>query len=105
MEAPDISKKKLIYPETDYTTVEFMALEILTSDEAKPLKPRQRKCRLEHEAEPLDASPVYSYNLCRSQCRFRMAMKECGCIPYFYRNIGGLKLFNRVFSIIENIYR
>lgn len=47
-----------------------------------------RKCRLEHEAEPLAASPIYSYNLCRSQCRFRMAMKECGCIPYFYRNVG-----------------
>lgn len=59
-------------------TVEFMALEILTSDDAKPLKPSQRKCRLEHEAQPLSASPIYSYNLCRSQCRFRIAMKGTG---------------------------
>lgn len=50
-------------------------MEILTSDEAKPLKPSQRKCRLEHEAQPLIASPIYSYNLCRSQCRFRIALK------------------------------
>lgn len=35
MEAPDISKQKYLFPETDYTTVEFLALEILTSDEAK----------------------------------------------------------------------
>lgn len=35
MEAPDISKPKYKFPETDYTTVEFLALEILTSEEAK----------------------------------------------------------------------
>lgn len=35
MEAPDISKQKYFFPETDYTTVEFLALEILTSPEAK----------------------------------------------------------------------
>lgn len=52
------------------------------------LSPSQRKCRLEYESEPLLASSVYSFNLCRSQCRFKMALKECGCIPYFYRSIG-----------------
>lgn len=52
------------------------------------LKPSQRKCRLEHEAEPLISSSVYSYNLCRSQCRFRIALRDCGCIPYFYRSVG-----------------
>lgn len=35
MEAADISKQKYVFPETEYTTVEFLALEILTSDEAK----------------------------------------------------------------------
>lgn len=35
METPDISKQIHEYPESDYTTVEFLALEILTSDEAK----------------------------------------------------------------------
>lgn len=35
MEVPDISKQKYFFPETDYTTVEFLALEILTADEAK----------------------------------------------------------------------
>lgn len=35
MEAPDISKQRYKFPETDYTTVEFLALEIMTSDEAK----------------------------------------------------------------------
>jgi acid-sensing ion channel, other len=35
METPDISKQINDYPETEYTTVEFLALEILTSEEAK----------------------------------------------------------------------
>ncbi|CRL03774.1 CLUMA_CG016550, isoform A [Clunio marinus] len=87
MEVPDISKQKHKFPETDYTTVEFLALEILTSEDAKSLKPSQRKCNLENEADELLTSSVYSFNLCRSQCRFRMALKECNCIPFFYRNI------------------
>lgn len=35
MEVPDISRQKHFFPETDYTTVEFLALEILTSEDAK----------------------------------------------------------------------
>lgn len=38
METPDISKQIYDYPETDYTTVEFLALEILTSEDAKRSK-------------------------------------------------------------------
>lgn len=38
METPDIAKQKYNFPETDYTTVEFLALEILTSEEAKKFK-------------------------------------------------------------------
>lgn len=37
MEVPDISRQQHFFPETDYTTVEFLALEILTSDDAKKL--------------------------------------------------------------------
>lgn len=35
MEVPDISRQQHFFPETDYTTVEFLALEILTSSDAK----------------------------------------------------------------------
>ncbi|KAG5678862.1 hypothetical protein PVAND_008493 [Polypedilum vanderplanki] len=87
MEIPDISKIMHRFPQTDYTTVEFLALEILTSPDAKKLSPSQRNCRLETESEELLTSTIYSFNLCRSQCRFKMALKECKCVPYFYRNV------------------
>lgn len=35
METADISKQIYRFPKTDYTTVEFLALEIWTSEEAK----------------------------------------------------------------------
>lgn len=52
------------------------------------LSPSQRKCRLTQENEELLNSAVYSFNLCRTECRFRMALKECQCVPFFYRNPG-----------------
>ncbi|CAG9801149.1 unnamed protein product [Chironomus riparius] len=51
------------------------------------LKPSQRNCRLDNESEELLTSAIYSFNLCRSQCRFKMALKECKCIPWFYRSL------------------
>lgn len=97
-------------------------LEILTSEEAKRceilfsdaeayneitppkrLKPSQRNCRLGYESETLLTSSVYSFNLCRSQCRFKIALKECGCIPYFYRNIGGLNRRSCWYAVCEVI--
>lgn len=58
------------------------------------LSPSQRKCRLTAESEELLTSSVYSFNLCRSECRFNMALKECKCVPYFYRNLGMISINN-----------
>lgn len=45
----------------------------------------QRQCRFVHEADILTSSPVYSFNLCQNECRIRLALKKCNCIPHFYR--------------------
>ncbi|XP_063709117.1 sodium channel protein Nach [Culicoides brevitarsis] len=85
MEVPDISKQRYTFYESDYTTVELVALEIITNDDVKDLRIRQRKCRFMNEADVMISNPVYSFNLCRMECRMKMAMKYCGCIPHFYR--------------------
>uniref|UniRef100_A0A336L920 CSON005659 protein n=1 Tax=Culicoides sonorensis TaxID=179676 RepID=A0A336L920_CULSO len=84
MEMPDISKQRYTFYESDYTTVELVALEILTNSDVKEI--RQRKCRFMNEDDVMMVNPVYSFNLCRMECRMRTAMKYCGCIPHFYRN-------------------
>ncbi|XP_058119454.1 uncharacterized protein LOC131284777 [Anopheles ziemanni] len=88
MEVAEISKRQYSFQESYYTTVELMALEILTSRNARDLSVRQRQCRFTHEGELLLFSPVYSYNLCRIECRMKLAFKLCGCVPHFYRPIG-----------------
>ncbi|XP_055609428.1 uncharacterized protein LOC129756544 [Uranotaenia lowii] len=88
MEVPEISKRRYSFKDAFYTTVELLALELITSPNARELSVSQRKCRFTHEAEVLQFSPVYSYNLCRIECRMRLAARICGCIPHFYRNNG-----------------
>uniref|UniRef100_A0A182V6Z7 Uncharacterized protein n=1 Tax=Anopheles merus TaxID=30066 RepID=A0A182V6Z7_ANOME len=88
MEVAEISKRQYSFQESYYTTVELLALEILTSSNARELSISQRQCRFTHEDEILLFSPVYSYNLCRIECRMKFAFKLCGCVPHFYRPVG-----------------
>lgn len=88
-EVPDISKQqRYSFSESDYTTVELEALEITTSRDARALRISQRKCRFAEEARNLVTSPVYSFIICRIECRLKLAMRLCNCIPHFYRRRG-----------------
>ncbi|KAJ4444305.1 hypothetical protein ANN_06097, partial [Periplaneta americana] len=64
----------------------LQALGTITTPEARELSVAQRKCRFPEE-NILKISPVYTFNLCKAQCRMRLAQKKCGCIPYFYRRV------------------
>ncbi|XP_067633158.1 sodium channel protein Nach [Eurosta solidaginis] len=83
---PIISKQRYTFPETVYTTVELIALEIYTTEEARAFTIKQRKCRYQHEADDMLTMPIYSFGLCLSECRMFFALKVCGCVPHFYRN-------------------
>ncbi|KAL5273579.1 hypothetical protein ACFFRR_000373 [Megaselia abdita] len=85
-EIPDITKKKYTFPESDYTTVELVALEIFTDKKARDFTIKQRSCRFRHEAEDMMTVPVYSFGLCLMECRMKFTLKMCNCIPHFYRN-------------------
>lgn len=51
---------------------------------------KQKNCRLplDYDEAPLQHSPVYSYNLCKFECRIKIALKYCNCTPYYYRRLG-----------------
>ncbi|XP_017477284.1 PREDICTED: sodium channel protein Nach, partial [Rhagoletis zephyria] len=83
---PNISKQRYTFPESDYTTVELIALEIYTAEEARAFTTTQRKCRYQYEAEEMQTAPIYSFGLCLAECRMFFALKVCGCVPHFYRN-------------------
>lgn len=84
-EAPDVACRIYPSPENFYKTLDVTALSIYSTPEIKYLSPRQRGCRFMHESD-LEISPeMYTYNMCRNQCRMDQARKLCGCVPYFYR--------------------
>ncbi|XP_073848411.1 pickpocket 9 [Musca autumnalis] len=83
---PSITKQRYTFPETDYTTVELIALEIYTAEAAKEFSTKQRKCRFIYEAENMLTVPVYSFGMCMAECRMFLALKVCNCVPHFYRN-------------------
>ena len=68
-------------------TVKVVSLTIYSTEDVRSLSVSQRKCRFLEESD-LDISPVYSYNLCRMQCRVTQALQLCGCVPHFYRSKG-----------------
>ncbi|XP_044317833.1 sodium channel protein Nach isoform X2 [Drosophila rhopaloa] len=86
-DVPSISKQRYTFPESDYTTVEIMALEIYTNEEARAFSAKQRSCRFIYEAEDMLTVPIYSFGLCLSECRMFFALQVCGCVPHFYRNL------------------
>ncbi|XP_069964001.1 sodium channel protein Nach [Bactrocera oleae] len=83
---PNISKQRYTFPETDYTTVELIAVEIYTAEEARAFTTKQRKCRYQYEAEEMLTSPIYSFGTGLAECRMFFALNVCGCVPHFYRN-------------------
>lgn len=86
MEIPDISKRRYFFDDSVYATVEMVALEIHTTADARDLSVSQRRCRFTEEAESLQYSPAYSLNFCRIECRIRLSLEICHCIPHFYRS-------------------
>lgn len=85
-ETADFASQRLESPAGSYKTLDISALSIYSSTEAADLRVEQRRCRFLHETN-LVLSPVYSYNLCRNECRMKLAFDRCGCVPHFYRPV------------------
>nr|XP_024216984.1 pickpocket protein 11-like [Halyomorpha halys] len=90
-EIPESASKWFLSAQKHYLALEFEALTIYSTENTRGLSVKQRKCRFLEESN-LETNPVYSYNLCRSECRMRLGFKLCGCVPYFYRNIGKYRI-------------
>ncbi|CAH2105195.1 unnamed protein product [Euphydryas editha] len=91
LEVPDISTKHQHSTPNFYMKLYVTALTVYTAPEAAKLSVAQRRCRFPHE-NVLKHNTVYSYTMCRMECRLRLCLKYCGCIPYFYRKIGDEKI-------------
>ncbi|XP_052740745.1 sodium channel protein Nach-like [Bicyclus anynana] len=86
MEVPDITSKLHHSPEKMYMTLYVKTISVYTSPEAASLSVAQRRCRFQHENN-LKHNSIYTYNMCRIDCRIRLCLQYCQCIPHFYRRI------------------
>ncbi|KAK9730277.1 Amiloride-sensitive sodium channel [Popillia japonica] len=92
-EVGDIASKSRRSPNGYFLQLYITALTLYSNERVRRLSVAQRKCRFYDESN-LKRSPVYSYVLCRMECRASLAQKLCGCIPHFYRRIDGDRICN-----------
>lgn len=81
---PDISGVYYLVKPSNERDTSFKFLDTVTSTELRRLTPQQRRCRFMNEPMKDMDTPVYSYNLCRMNCRKKFALEKCNCVPYFY---------------------
>ncbi|XP_068631471.1 sodium channel protein Nach-like [Battus philenor] len=91
LEVPDIATKHQHSSKNFYMKIYVTAVTVYTSSEAARLSVGQRRCRFPHE-NILKHNAVYSYTLCRMECRIKLCLKYCNCVPHFYRSIRGEKI-------------
>ncbi|KAJ8945117.1 hypothetical protein NQ318_001582 [Aromia moschata] len=94
-EVVDIASKYVKSPNGYFLQLYLTGLTLYSSENAKMLGIPQRKCRFHYESD-LRHSPVYSYVLCRMECRASLANRLCGCTPHFYRKLGKMISVGRI---------
>lgn len=82
-EVADIITRAVTVANLHYKTVEVTATSIVSSPEISSLSLNQRKCQFVQE-DSLSIRPIYTYNLCRMDCRMKLCYTLCSCIPHFY---------------------
>lgn len=65
----------------------FSSKQTYTTEGARQLSIKQRKCVFEDEIKLL-TSDTYTYHSCMIQCHMKAMRDLCKCVPFFYRTIG-----------------
>ncbi|VVC93596.1 unnamed protein product [Leptidea sinapis] len=91
LEVPDISTKFHHSEEMFYLKIYVTAITVYTSQEAARLSVGQRRCRFTNENN-LKHFAVYTYTMCQMECRIRLSLQYCKCVPHFYRRNGDEKI-------------
>ncbi|KAJ0175159.1 hypothetical protein K1T71_009300 [Dendrolimus kikuchii] len=64
-----------------------------TSEDLHDLSINLRKCRFHYERY-YQRYPFYTYNVCLLECRIKMILKLCGCVPHFYKPLAHDRICN-----------
>ncbi|KOC70359.1 Sodium channel protein Nach [Habropoda laboriosa] len=67
--------------------------EIKTTPNVEELRIQQRKCKFLHDGG-LETWPIYTRNMCITECRMKVIQNHCNCRPHFARPIDGINTCN-----------
>lgn len=81
----------MLVKESEELEVNYRMQETVASSNLRSLTPSQRQCRFDDEPLTNDIS-AYSNSICYIMCRYRLAMKYCGCKPFFYHFLGKITI-------------
>jgi hypothetical protein len=70
-------------PYMNMSSVGLKVMITYATEAVRQLHVDHRRCRFWDESN-LEVSPLYTVNLCYGQCRAKLAIKLCGCAPFFY---------------------
>ncbi|KAL2722238.1 pickpocket protein 19-like [Vespula squamosa] len=76
--------------------IQNVVLRILQTDSTKSiykLPIHRRKCGLPSD-NGLELWPIYTYQMCMTECRSHIIKKKCGCYPHFLRHIPDIPICN-----------
>lgn len=122
-----------------FKSITTTATTILARSNVRNMSPERRKCRLDFchgkiflaifkigclfsnifryfDESNLSRFPVYSYDLCKLDCKINHIVKKFGCVPFFYKKLPQEKhcnplqllrifrVYDGEFSVAEFIY-
>ncbi|XP_037902541.1 sodium channel protein Nach-like [Hermetia illucens] len=89
LDTPNTRRKLRVSEDTTtFTLLRFNAIPIVASDNIRRLRIKQRKCRFIDESN-LNHFPIYTFSLCRIECKINAILKFCECLPFFYKRLPG----------------
>ncbi|XP_058458184.1 sodium channel protein Nach-like [Malaya genurostris] len=84
-EIPSYLKKLIVTLATNaFLTITFKPVIITADSTIQDLYVQQRRCRFSHESNLEFYPNYYSHSLCLLDCRLRLFLDHCSCLPYFY---------------------
>ena len=83
-EPADIRSKSFKIP-LGHSTIVYITPQAREIDESgMDLAESQRNCRLDTDTDTLNIFNIYTRSACLLECKLKVAMKKCGCLPWNY---------------------
>ncbi|XP_058802646.1 uncharacterized protein LOC131670765 [Phymastichus coffea] len=89
----DHTTSGLIIRGTSLNSLTLEIVEVSSSASAARLPVGHRNCKLPTDGG-LDTWPIYTQRMCELECRFKLAIKVCGCLPHFAKPMEGIPTCN-----------